>query len=128
MLKTSNLNASPDYLGLVQFLLQPLLDESDSLSLDCEQLNNNQNVWIRLAVTGDDKGKIFGRGMRNIEAVKTILQTAAIAVGQSVHLELYGSPAKTASHENEGHSRPSGERKSPPKRGGKPKPTGKSKH
>jgi hypothetical protein len=128
MLKTSNIEASPDYLGLVQFLLEPLLDESDSLSLDCEQLNNHQNVWIRLAVTGDDKGKIFGRGMRNIEAVKTILQTAGIAAGQTVYLDLYGSQTKTTSQEIGGHSRPSGERKSPPKRGSKPKPTGKSKH
>jgi uncharacterized protein len=129
MLNTTNINASPDYLGLVKFLLEPLLDKSDSLSLDCELLNNSQKVWIRLAVTGDDQGKVFGRGMRNLEAVKTILQTAATSVGQSVHLELYGRPEKTTSSEHEGHSRPSGQRKPPSRRpSNNPKPSGKPRH
>jgi uncharacterized protein len=130
MLKTTNIpvsvqqTASPDYLGLVKFLLQPLLDESESLSLDCEKLNNNQKVWIRLALTGEDTGKVFGRGMRNINAMKTILQTAAIAAGQSVHLDLYGSHQKTSSHGDDG-SRHFSHKSSPPRRGSNSKPIGK---
>jgi predicted RNA-binding protein YlqC (UPF0109 family) len=128
MLSTSTQDTSPDYLGLVKFLLQPLLDESDVLSLDCEHLNNKQKVWIRLAVTGDDKGKIFGRGMRNMEAVKTILQTAATAVGQSVHIELYGEQNKTIPPENRLHSRSSSHKKLPSRRPNHPKPSEKSEH
>ncbi len=130
MLKTTNIpvsvqqTASPDYLGLVQFLLQPLLDESDSLSLDCEQLNNNQKVWIRLALTGEDTGKIFGRGMRNINAMKTILQTAAMAAGQSVHLDLYGTHQKTTSHGDD-DSRYSSQKRPPSRRSSNSKPIGK---
>lgn len=128
MLNTTNINSSPDYLGLVKFLLEPLLDESDSLSLDCELLNNRQKVWLRLALTGPDQGKVFGRGMRNLDAVKTILQTTATQVGQSVNLELYGSPTKTTNHEPEAHSKPSGYRKPPARKSGNPKPTGKPRH
>ncbi len=79
----------PDYLGLVEFLVEPLLESPDSLSVDCEQVNNNQRVWIRLAFEGSDKGRIFGRGGRNLQAIRTVLQVAATAAGQSLYLDIY---------------------------------------
>ncbi|ACK65993.1 RNA-binding protein (contains KH domain)-like protein [Rippkaea orientalis PCC 8801] len=82
----------PDYLGLVQFLVSPLLEFPDSLSIDCEQANNNQRVWIRLAFEETDKGRVFGRGGRNVQAILKVLQLAAIAAGQSLYLDVYQSP------------------------------------
>ncbi|HAC64864.1 MAG TPA: RNA-binding protein [Cyanothece sp. UBA12306] len=82
----------PDYLGLVEFLVAPLLESPDTLSIDCEQANNNQRVWIRLAFGDIDKGRVFGRGGRNLQAIRTVLQTAAIAAGQSLYLDIYESP------------------------------------
>jgi hypothetical protein len=82
-------HASPDYIGLVEFLLEPFLDNPESLSVDCEELNNRQKVWLRVAFDVADKGKVFGRGGRNIQAIRTVLNTAAAVVGQSVYLEIY---------------------------------------
>ncbi|AFZ35103.1 hypothetical protein Sta7437_1536 [Stanieria cyanosphaera PCC 7437] len=82
-------NASPDYIGLVQFLIQPFLDDPKSLSVDCEEISSKQKVWLRVAFDLNDKGKVFGRGGRNIQAVRTILNTAATAVGQSIYLDVY---------------------------------------
>lgn len=94
MLKATNLsngapNPSPDYSVLVKFLLGPFLESPESLSIDCEQANENQRVWIRLAFEGEDKGRVFGRGGRNLQAIRTVLATAAAAAGQFVYLDIY---------------------------------------
>ncbi|MDB9315676.1 KH domain-containing protein [Spirulina sp. CS-785/01] len=93
----------PNYEELVRFLVQPLLDEPDSLSIDSETSKGNQRVLIRLAFKGTEQGRVFGRGGRNIEAVRTVLEAAAIAAGQSVRLEIFG--AQGHSQEKQDHHR-----------------------
>ncbi|MDJ0507642.1 MAG: KH domain-containing protein [Crocosphaera sp.] len=80
---------SPDYLKLINFLVEPLLEVPDSLSVDCEEVKSTQRVWIRLAVDEVDKGKVYGRGGRNIQAIQTVLTTAASKVGKTLYLEIY---------------------------------------
>lgn len=80
---------SPDYQGLVKFLIEPLLESPELLSFDCEHLKTTKRVWIRLAFEESDKGKIYGRGGRNIHALRTVLQTAADAAGETLYLEIY---------------------------------------
>ena len=79
----------PNYSELVQFLIKPLLESPTDLSVDCEQANNKQRVWIRLAIQSTDKGRVFGRGGRNLQAVRAVLETAAANVGQTLYLDLY---------------------------------------
>ncbi|AKG23154.1 KH domain-containing protein [Calothrix sp. 336/3] len=85
--------AYPDYVGLVRFLMQPFLESPDSLSVDCEISHTRNRVWIRIAFDSTDKGKVFGRGGRNIQAIRTVIAAAAEAAGQSVYLDIYGSNA-----------------------------------
>lgn len=82
---------SPNYDQLVRYLVEPLLDHPESLSLNCEQSKGNQNVLIRIAFDSEEQGKVFGRGGRNIEAVRMVVEAAASAAGQSARLEVYGS-------------------------------------
>ncbi len=79
----------PDYLKLIGFLIEPLLESPDSLSVDCEQIKSSKRVWIRLAVDEVDKGRVYGRGGRNIQAIQTVLTTAANRAGQSLYLDIY---------------------------------------
>lgn len=88
------LRANPDYAGLVRFLVQPFLESEDSLSVDCEISPNTAKVWIRVAFEGEDKGRVFGRGGRNIQAIRTVIAAAAAAAGYSVYLDIYGSQAQ----------------------------------
>ena len=81
--------SEPDYDGLVRFLIEPLLDSPELLSFDCENVTSTKRVWIRLAFEDNDKGKIYGRGGRNIQAVRNVLQTAAQMAGQTLYLEIY---------------------------------------
>ena len=84
-------STSPDYVGLVKFLLEPFLESPESLKIDWETSLNNQRVWIRIAFDSTDKGKVFGRGGRNIQAMRKVIAAAAATVGQSVYIDIYGS-------------------------------------
>lgn len=81
--------SSPDYVGLVSFLLKPFLDDAQSLHIDCEQIPSTQKIWLRVAFDLTEKGKVFGRGGRNIQAIRTLLETAAANVNQSIYLDIY---------------------------------------
>lgn len=81
----------PDYGQIVKFLLQPFLSDAAAIGIDCEYTIDRHRVWIRVAVASADRGSAFGRGGRNLQAVRTVLQAAAAMVGQSIHLDVYGS-------------------------------------
>jgi uncharacterized protein len=93
----------PDYEQLVKFLFQPFLSAADAIGIDCEYTIDRHRVWIRVAIASADQGSAFGRGGRNIQAVRMILQAAATAVGQSVHLDVYGSSSNRYRDSDEAH-------------------------
>lgn len=88
-MSAGNKGITPDYLALVKYLVTPFLESPDTLRADCEQVNNQQKVWLRLAFDPQERGKVYGRGGRNIQAIRTLLQTSASIVGQSLSLEIY---------------------------------------
>ncbi|AFY44372.1 KH domain-containing protein [Nostoc sp. PCC 7107] len=87
------LTTNPNYVGLVKFLMQPFLESPKTLSVDCEISHTLKKAWIRIAFDSEDKGKVFGRGGRNIQAIRTVMAAAAELAGQSVYLDIYGSSA-----------------------------------
>lgn len=78
-------------MGLVRFLLQPFLEIPDSLKVDCEILPRKSRVLIRVAFDGEDRGRVYGRGGRNIQAIRIVMQGVAQAIGYSLHLDVFGS-------------------------------------
>lgn len=88
------MNTTPDYAGLIRFLVQPFLEAPDALRVDCEYLANRSRVWVRLAFEGTDKGRVFGRGGRNLQAIRTVVDGVAKAAGQSINLDVYGSQSR----------------------------------
>lgn len=117
----------PDYVGLVRFLLEPLLDSADTLRVDCEVSSNQTRALVRLAVDGPEKGRAFGRGGRNIYAIRTVLSAAAQAAGQTVHLDVFGGIPHGSEGERE-HSPRSASHGRPDRRDGDrpPRPTRRS--
>ena len=83
--------SSLDYSGLVRFLVLPFLESPDSLRVDCEISPRTSRVLVRVAFEGEDKGRVFGRGGRNIQAIRTVLQAVAQSAGRMAHLEVFGS-------------------------------------
>lgn len=81
----------PDYAGLVKFLVEPFLELPESLKVDCEISPSRSKVWVRVAFEGDDKGRVFGRGGRNIQAIRSVLEAAARAASYTAYLDVFGS-------------------------------------
>ncbi|NJP10701.1 MAG: KH domain-containing protein [Leptolyngbyaceae cyanobacterium RU_5_1] len=100
--------AAPNYENLIRFLVQPFLESPAALKLDCEVSQSRARVWIRLAFEGSDKGRVFGRGGRNIQAIRTVLEAIAKLAGHSIHLDVYGGPP--------GYSNDGSERENSPER------------
>lgn len=80
---------SPDYEQLARFLIEPFLEDPQSLKINSEPNPQSKKVWLRVAFDKGDRGKVFGRGGRNIQAIRTIIQTAAAAHEESVFLDIY---------------------------------------
>lgn len=83
-------SAAPDYAGLVRFLAQPFLEAPDSLKVNCE-ISSRSRVWVRLAFEDTDKGRVLGRGGRNIQAIRNVLEGVAKAAGHTALLDVYGT-------------------------------------
>ncbi|MGL5079229.1 MAG: KH domain-containing protein [Waterburya sp.] len=88
-LSGDQLATSPDYERLVRFLIEPFLNDPQSLCVNSEVNQNQKKIWLRVAFDKSDRGKVFGRGGRNIQAIRTTIATAAIAHNQSVFLDIY---------------------------------------
>lgn len=108
----------PDYPQLVRFLIQPFLEQTETLSVDCESNPRTGRVLIRVAFEAEDKGRIFGRGGRNIQAIRTVIQAAAKVVGQTAYLDIYNSGGDASDSEPSAPRRSSSQRRShrPPPR------------
>ena len=115
--------SSINYTELTQFLLEPLLDEPKSLAVDCEELTNSKRLWIRVAFEQEDKGKVFGRGGRNLRAIETILNGATTDPERKIYLDVYGSHDNSTSgqREHSNNSSPRGRRGGDNRRGRPPR-------
>lgn len=121
-----NSDSSPDYIGLMRFLLEPFLDNPDSLRIDCEMSSTRNRAWLRIAFDNSEKGKVFGRGGRNIQAIRTAIAAAAKLAGQSVYLDIYGDSAGRDGYSGDDDSNSNSDRSSPtrsrPRRGNGQRP------
>jgi len=121
-----SLTHPPDFEKLVRFLVTPFLESPDSLKVDCEVRPARQKVLIRMAFDGEEKGRVFGRGGRNIQAIRTVVEALSQLAGYSVHLDVYGSSTghregggshrEGGPHGGSGHSRPERRSNSGPRR------------
>ena len=57
--------------------------------------------YTTLFRSGEDKGRVFGRGGRNIQAIRKVLTETGALYNRSVHLDVYGE----SSHESNGGER-----------------------
>ncbi len=95
----------PQYAELISYIIKPLLDNPTEMKIDCEQVNQNRRVWIRLSFDDTDKGRVFGRGGRNLQAVRTVIGMAAAMTGQTVHLDIHNSEEMDSILETSSRSR-----------------------
>ncbi len=78
-----------DYTLLVRLFMEPLLGDPRSLQIDCELTCGGKRIWLRVAFDNEDRGRVYGRGGRTIQAIKQVLGMAAQLAGQRLHLDVY---------------------------------------
>lgn len=99
-------SAAPNYAALIRFLLEPFMEAPETLRLHAEFSPANSRIWVRLAFAGEDKGRVYGRGGRNLHAIRAVLQAAAQAAGQQVYLDVYDDAKSTPKIDHRGSDRP----------------------
>lgn len=114
------LAGSPNYEQLARFLIEPFLEDPQTLSINSEVNPNKKKIWLRIAFDKGDRGKVFGRGGRNIQAIRTTIQTAALAHDESVFLDIYSE--ESAQTDNSEHRRRSSSNNRRRKSSSKPAP------
>ena len=103
---------NPDYEGLVRFLIEPFLNDPQSLCINSEVNQNKNKIWLRVAFDKSDRGKVFGRGGRNIQAIRTAIETAAKSHNESVFLDIYSDePSRSDSGDRRNRSSGNSRRK-----------------
>ena len=103
--------SSPDYEKLARFLIEPFLEDPQSLSVNSEVNPNSKKIWLRIAFDKGDRGKVFGRGGRNIQAIRTTIQTAASAHDESVFLDIYSDESEGSNNGDRRRSSPNNRRR-----------------
>ncbi|NJM46288.1 MAG: KH domain-containing protein [Alkalinema sp. RU_4_3] len=81
----------PDYSGLVTFLLKPFVEVESHLKVNSEFSSTRARIWVRVAFDGEDSTRLLGRGGRNIQAVRRVLEGVAEASGHTAYLDVYGN-------------------------------------
>ena len=105
VLSGDQMATSPDYEQLVRFLIEPFLEDPQTLKVNLETNPNKRKIWLRVAFDDSDRGKVFGRGGRNIQAIRTTIETAATANNDSVFLDIYSDePPKSDDSGRNGRS------------------------
>ena len=98
--------SSADYEALARFLMNPFLDQPDLLKFHSETLAGGKKLWLRAAFAEEeDKGRVFGRGGRNIKAVRAVLAAAASRSNMMVNLSVFGEPGPEQRSERDRGSR-----------------------
>ncbi len=91
-----------DYEALARFLMNPFLDKPEVLKFHSETLAGGKKLWLRAAFDeAEDKGRVFGRGGRNITAVRTVIATTAKLSDMTVNLSVFGEPEPERSDRGE---------------------------
>jgi predicted RNA-binding protein YlqC (UPF0109 family) len=72
--------------NLVEYIARALVDKPDEVALSMTPHDGGDLYELRVAQ--DDIGKVIGREGRTVNAIRTVLQHAALKQGQRVRLEI----------------------------------------
>ena len=73
---------------LVEYLVKSLADHPEKVEI--EEHEEDDMVLIELKISPDDIGKIIGKSGSTINAIRTVLQTAASSHKKRARLEVVG--------------------------------------
>ena len=78
---------------LAEYLIKSLADHPEKVEL--EEREEDDTVLIELKIAPEDVGKIIGKNGNTINAIRTVLQTAASSHKKRARLEVVGQAETT---------------------------------
>lgn len=75
-----------DDVELCRFIAENIVTEPDAVRVTTD--SRGRNTVIELSVAEVDKGKIIGKGGRNIDAIRAVVRAAALHRHERVQVEL----------------------------------------
>ena len=84
---------------LVEYLVKSLADHPEKVEL--EEREEDDIVLIALKISPEDIGKIIGKNGNTINAIRTVLQTAASSHGKRAKIEVAGQSESPPTENNE---------------------------
>ncbi|MCE5333697.1 MAG: KH domain-containing protein [Desulfobacteraceae bacterium] len=84
---------------LAEFLIKSLADHPEKVELS--EKEEDDTVLIELKISPDDLGKIIGKNGNTINAIRTVLQTAASSHKKRARLEVVGQEEIPEEDQNE---------------------------
>lgn len=70
---------------LVEFLARALVEDPDSVQV--EEVEENGDLVLEVTVSGDDLGRLIGKGGRVANAIRTVAKAASVRAERRVLVE-----------------------------------------
>ena len=83
-LDTGNLVPAASARAVLEYLVESLVDEPDSVSIEVDE---GRTVALRVRVAPDDMGRVIGRRGRIANAIRTVVRAAAARDGAEVDVD-----------------------------------------
>jgi predicted RNA-binding protein YlqC (UPF0109 family) len=83
--------SAPDgtrFIELTRFIVERMVGSPQAVSV--RAIPRGRSTILEVEVAEDDKGKLIGKGGRNIDAVRAVVRAAGLRGGQRVQVELAG--------------------------------------
>ncbi len=74
--------------ALLEYIVKALVDNPDEVSIS--EIEGEKALVFEIKVAAADAGKVIGKHGRIINAIRTILRSAAVKDGKKVSVELIG--------------------------------------
>ena len=76
-----------DYRGLVEFVAKAVAEKPDEVEVTAMERPRG-GLAVKIKMAEDDVGKLIGKGGRNIEALRSLVRTAALRERRRVFVDL----------------------------------------
>lgn len=73
---------------LITTLVKGLVDDKDSVRVTRDEPDAEGNVVYHINVAPDDMGRVIGKQGRIAKAIRTIVRTAAMRIGEKTMVEI----------------------------------------
>ena len=75
-----------NYKELVEFIVQHLVTQPDTVEVDCKEEDGGNKVLIRVA--HEDVGRVIGKRGATINAIRLLAKAAAVKAGERVDVDI----------------------------------------